>query len=240
MTTRERTAYPQFKQSITTDELTKFYTPTDEELALVQQHAKGDIPSLALTVLLKCFQRLGYLPTIQAVPTVIIEHIATLRGIVLKRPLLNVSQRTRVRYRQVIHTYLNVKPYGTGGQEAIEPIIRKAALTMSDPADLINVAIEQLVLNHYELPGYSTLDQYVNHLRHQTHLALYRQTTANLSGDAIAALDTLLQKADHETRYPVTRLKALPATASLNAMQEWEPQTTYFDFDAHQDGAICD
>ncbi len=103
---------------------------------------------------------------------------------------------------------LNVKPYGAGGQETIEPIIREAALTMSDPADLINVAIEQLVLNHYELPGYSTLDQYVNHLRHQTHLALYRQVTAELSGDEIVALDALLHKADHETRYPVTRLKA--------------------------------
>lgn len=108
MTTCERTAYPQFKQTITDDELTQFYTPTDEELALVQQHTKGDIPRLAFTVLLKCFQRLGYLPTIQAVPTSIIEHIAVQRGIVLKRPLLNVSQRTRVRYRQVIHAYMGV------------------------------------------------------------------------------------------------------------------------------------
>ncbi len=53
MATRERAAYPQFKQTITADELNKFYTPTDEELTLVQQHAKGDIPRLALTVLFK-------------------------------------------------------------------------------------------------------------------------------------------------------------------------------------------
>ncbi len=229
MTARERTAYPQFKQTITADELTKFYTPTDEELALALQHAKGDIPRLAFTVLLKCFQRLGYLPTIQAVPSTITEYIAVQRGVVLKRPLLNVSQRTRVRYRQVIHSYLSVKPYGTGGQEAIEPTIRKAALTMSDPADLINVAIEQLVLDHYELPGYSTLDQYVNHLRHQTHLTLYRQTIANLSGDEITDLDALLHKAKHETRYPVTRLKALPAAATLNAMKEWEQHLAWLE-----------
>ncbi len=37
-----------------------------------------------------------YLPTIQAVPTSIIEYIATQRGIVLKRPLLNVSQYVMV------------------------------------------------------------------------------------------------------------------------------------------------
>jgi hypothetical protein len=82
----------------------------------------------------------------------------------------------------------------------IEPIIREAALTMSDPADLINVAIEQLVLHHYELPGFSTLDEFVNHIRHRTHLRLYRQVTASLSVDEVTLLDALLQKAPHETR----------------------------------------
>jgi len=229
MTTRERTAYPRFKKSITVDELTEFYTPTKKELAWVQKNAKGDQPRLALTVLLKCFQRLGYLPIIQSVPTRIIEHIAVLRGVILKRLLRNVSQRTRVRYRQAIHSYLNVKWYGEGGQKTIKPIIRQAALTMSDPADLINVAIEQLVLNHYELPGYTTLDQYVNHLRHQTHLDLYRQVTAELSDNEIIALEALLHKARNETRYPVTQLKALPANASLKAMKEWEQRLTWLE-----------
>jgi TnpA family transposase len=229
MTTRERTAYPRFKKSITTEELIEFYTPTEEELAWVQTNAKGDQQRLALTILFKCFQRLGYLPTIQSVPTCIIDHIAALHKVTLKRPLLNVAHRTRVRYRQAIHSYLNVKSYGDGGQETIEPIIRQAALTMSDPADLINVAIEQLVLNHYELPGYTTLDQYVNHLRHQTHLDLYRQVTADLSDNETAALDALLQKARNETRYPVTQLKALPANASLQTMKEWEQHLAWLE-----------
>jgi hypothetical protein len=37
---------------------------------------------------------------------------------------------------------------------------------MSDPADLINVAVEQLVVERFELPAYGTLDELVNHIRH--------------------------------------------------------------------------
>lgn len=229
MTSRERTAYPVFPQTITPEELAEFYTPTENELALVEQSAKGDRPRLALTVLLKSFQRLGYLPLIQHVPPVIIQHIAQIRGVDVKGPLRNVSGRSRVRYRQIIHHHLKLKPYGDGGAATIEPIIRQAALTMSDPADLINVAIEQLILNHFELPGYSTLDQYVNHLRHQTHLTLYQQVTDNLSNEEKATLDNLLKKAPHETRYPVTRLKALPAKASLKTMQTWEAHLAWME-----------
>jgi hypothetical protein len=98
MTTRERTAYPQFKQSQTAAELTEFYTLTDEELMFVQQNAKGNLQRLTLTLLLKCFQKLGYLPKVQTVPTTIIEHIAAPHNVVLKRPLTNVPRRTRVRY----------------------------------------------------------------------------------------------------------------------------------------------
>lgn len=151
MTSRERTAYPVFPQTITPEELAEFYTPTENELAFVEQLAKGDRPRLVLTVLLKSFQKLGYLPLIQHVPPIIIQHIAQIRGVDLKGPLRNVSGRSRVRYRQIIHHHLKVEPYGDGRAATIEPIIRQAALTMSDPADLINVAIEQLILNRYEL-----------------------------------------------------------------------------------------
>jgi TnpA family transposase len=229
MTSRERTAYPVFLQTITPAELAEFYTPTDSESALVEQAAKGDLPRLALTVLLKSFQKLGYLPLIQHVPPAVVQHIAEIRGIALKGPLRNVSGRSRVRYRQIIHHHLNVTPYGDGGQATIEPIIRQATLSMSDPADLINVAIEQLILNRYELPGYSTLDQYVNHLRHQVHLSLYQQVTDKLSSEEKTLLDGLLKKAPDETRYPVTQLKALPATASLKTMQAWEAHLAWME-----------
>ena len=55
---------------------------------------------------------------------------------------------------------------------------------MSDPADLINVAVEQLVVERFELPAYGTLDEFVNHIRHQAHEALYAQVTSKLTEDS--------------------------------------------------------
>jgi hypothetical protein len=82
---------------------------------------------------------------------------------------------------------------------------------MSDPADLINVAIEQLVRQQFELPAFSTLDKLVNHIRQQTHLQTYAQVTADLTEEQKAILDGLLVREKGQTRNGFTRLKALPA-----------------------------
>jgi len=95
--------------------------------------------------------------------------------------LLDLPCITRSRHRKAIHAYLDIRAYRNGGRKTVERIIEQAAQTMSDPADLINVAVEQLIVNRFELPAYGTLDELVNHIRHQTHQELYAQVTANLS-----------------------------------------------------------
>lgn len=64
---------------------------------------------------------------------------------------------------------------------------------MSDPADLINVAVETLTQQGIELPAFSTLDRLVSHLRQQVHEQLYIQITAPLTAAQQAVLDTLLR-----------------------------------------------
>jgi ATP/maltotriose-dependent transcriptional regulator MalT len=54
------------------------------------------------------------------------------------------AEKTLYRYRQLIRTYLDITPYGEGGQDVVETAVQHAASTMSDPADLINVAVEHL------------------------------------------------------------------------------------------------
>jgi hypothetical protein len=66
--------------------------------------------------------------------------------------------------------------------------VQQTAQTMSDPADLIKVAIEQLIVARFELPGYSTLEEFANHLRHQVHQELYAQVTADLTATQKAIL----------------------------------------------------
>lgn len=134
----------------------------------------------------------------------------------------DVPRTSRGRYRQAIYGYLGIKPYREGGAEVVDRIVRQTAQTMSDPADLINVAIEQLVVERFELPGYSTLDEFVNHLRHQVHQELYAQVIADLTEAQKAILDGLLIREKGATRHMFTRLKALPAKASLKWVRKWE------------------
>ena len=66
--------------------------------------------------------------------------------------------RNRIyRYRQAIRTFLGIRSWSDGGEEITRHAIEIAAHTMSDPADLINVAIETLIANRFELPAFSLI-----------------------------------------------------------------------------------
>lgn len=233
MTMQERTAYPTLRQKMTTKELGDSFAPTTEEIAFVNKTARGEMPRLQLMVYLKCFQQLGYLPQAEEIPHQLFAHIAEQTGRAYQTPLFgeapDVTAATRSRYRSAIHRFLHIKPYRQGGQACLKPIIKKAAQTMSDPADLINVAIEQLIVHHFELPAYSTLDRIVNHIRVEVEARLFTRVVARLSLTEVTALNGLLKRQSNETRYPFTRIKALPATATLNQMYAWEKQLIWLE-----------
>ena len=56
----------------------------------------------------------------------------------------HTEKHLRSRYRHLIRCYLAVTAYADGGPRVVEQRATEAASTMSDPADLINVAIERL------------------------------------------------------------------------------------------------
>ena len=145
MASIERTAYPRFKPSLTANELHTLYCPTDDERALIATHARGEAQQLTLLTLLKCQQHLGYLPALAEVPEQIRVYLCQQLHLL---PLLSIhvdAEKTLYRYRHVIRTYLDIKPYEDGGKHVVETAVQHAASTMSDPADLINVAVEHLI-----------------------------------------------------------------------------------------------
>ena len=68
MASIERTAYPRFKATLSTQELQTLYAPTEEEREFVATHARTAIQQLTLLTLLKCQQSLGYLPAFETIP----------------------------------------------------------------------------------------------------------------------------------------------------------------------------
>ena len=223
----ERTAYPRFKPSLTANELQDLYCPTDEERDFISTQARGATQQLTLLTLLKCHQHLGYLPSLAEVPDQIRTYLCQQLNLF---PLMYESvdaEKTVYRYRQLIRTYLEIKPYGESGQDLVETAVAQAAYTMSDPADLINLAVEHLVQQRFELPAFSTLDRLVMHIRHRVHQDLYTRITASLRPAERERLDGLLQVRDGRTDF--NRLKDTPRQATLTHLRQWTTRLTWLE-----------
>lgn len=218
MTAIERTAYPRFKQHPTAKELAELYIPTPQEIAFVRTQVSNNNGLLSLLVMLKSFQRLGYFPHPDLVPTPVIRHLR----LCLKFPSwvsAIPSLRTRRRYEQAIRAYLEVKPYNKVAQELAATAVAQAAEVMDHPADLINVVIEELVKERYELPAFSTLDSLVAKVRSIKNTRLFQRVLAGLSDAEQAYLDQLLLPESSESQATLNLLKAPPKSATLSHME---------------------
>ena len=146
------TAYPRLKEAVTPADLAEVYTPT----------AEGTSPSpsstsprpgarLGFLVLLKTFQRLGYFVLVGEVPPPIVQHVARCLGLdPCPEDLLRYDESgTRRRHIPIIRAFLNVQPFNSAARTLIAAVVREAAQTKEDLADLINVAIEELIRNRY-------------------------------------------------------------------------------------------
>lgn len=220
MTSIERTAYPRFKRYYTPNELKQIWTPTIEEKKWGLSHTSGENNYTNLIVLLKVFQRLGYLPLINDIPHQITEHIKKELSLVTEIQLGYETSRTLYRHRSLIRSYLQVTQYNSNARLLIKEIVTKKAYIMDNPADLINVAIEELIKERYELPSFRELDRQVNHLRSQVNQKIFDQTIKQLSPETIESLNALLDSHPQEKRTPFNQLKSLPKRPSRNHLND--------------------
>lgn len=219
MTSIERTAYPRFKQYPHPSELAELYTPTEAELKLIETRTKSHEGKLRLMVMLKSFQRLGYFPHPECIPVPVIKHLRSclkLQDWVKAIP----SERQRYIYQNIIREYLGVKPYDKKAQKVIAIFIAAEAEIKDHPADLINVAIEKLVQEKYELPAFSTLDRLVSHVRHLTNNRLFQLVSDNLTSAEKDYLDQLLSSETEESTTNLNLLKSPPRSATLGGMKQ--------------------
>jgi uncharacterized protein (DUF433 family) len=74
------TAYPQLKSNPSAKELDEICTPNLFECAWVEERTREPVPRIALFVLLKTFQRLGYFVMVNEMPAPILHHVAQCAG----------------------------------------------------------------------------------------------------------------------------------------------------------------
>ena len=223
MTAMDRTAYPRPGERLTREELQARYDLSEADHAFLRGAARGGAGRLTLATILKTRLDLGVFPALEEVDAGIVAHLARQLGLTAPPPLLpeDSGKRTLYRYRAAVRAHLGVASYPDAGEILVTNTVLEAAETMSDPADLINRAIEALRGARIDLPAFSTLDRLVNHLRGRVHERMYERVAARLSVENMAVLDALLTVPPDGATTPFNRLKQTPGPARFETIALW-------------------
>jgi hypothetical protein len=216
------TAYPRLKSVLAARDLAVAFTPTADELVLARRASKGPVAQLGFLVLLKLFQRLGRPEPVAEAPSLIVEHVAHVAGIHPSSLTLEGYDRsgTRRRHLVVIRDHLGVRPYGHAAQHAMIRALAEAASTKYEFEDLINVAIEQLVRQQFELPAFDTLNRAARRVRATLTRALYQRVFHALRADDLVRIDALFITDLTTLRTPWNELKADAPNPTLTHLRD--------------------
>ena len=214
MSSLHETAYPRLKAAVSDQELAEIYTPTVKERSFARQHGRTPAARGALLILLKTVQRLGYFVSLKAVPKSITSHILAcddLSHLALSR-LREYDRSGGVRQRMLdaIRQQVGIKAFTVEGKAVVRDLAREAATTKQDLADIINVVIEELVRQRFELPGFSTLQRTARQARSQVNTGFFRTLNAALTEQQKQEFDRLLRVPDDSPHTSWHKLKQEP------------------------------
>jgi TnpA family transposase len=222
------TAYPRLTASPTGAGLEAF-TPTAAELSFAQRNTRRSGPRLALLILLKTFQRLGYFVQIAAVPEPIVSHVAASARLSNAVTGLAAYDGTtyRTRLLKLVRSYVGVSDYDGTARGVATRASLEAARSRDDLADIINAAIEELVRRRYELPAFGTLLKIARTARSFINRGYHRQVTAAMTPEMRAHLQSLLAIPAGAPRSDWDRVKAEPLRPSPQRMREFLVHLTW-------------
>jgi TnpA family transposase len=220
VTAPHRTAYPRFPQRFADHDLEAAYTPTDDEVAFARRETRQPPHQFSLLVLLKVFQNLGYFPPLTTIPLAVIDHVRQAAGFAADVPFGYDQPRMQQRHQEAIRASLGVAPADAHARRIALEAVHRAAAVMDMPADLINVAIEELLKHSRELPAFSTLDRLVGHTRAQVNQRLCQEVAQQITPALREQLDGLLARHPQTGRTAFNALKQPPKRPTLSHLKE--------------------
>jgi hypothetical protein len=137
------------------------------------------------------------------------------------------SNHTLYRYYAAIREHMEVQSEGKHVRHVAAQAMHQAAQVMENPADLISAAIEILVKEHCELPGFSTLERMARRIRNLVNTGIYRSVADRLSEAEQQALLRLIAREGAETFTAFNRIKEAPKSATLTHLDEWLNRLTW-------------
>lgn len=222
MPSLQETAYPRLKSNPSAKAFETVYTPTEEEITLALTVTRGEVPRLGFLILLKTFQTVGHPVQVAQVPRAIILHIAKTLQITLSPDDLSGydASGTRRRHLSVIRKHLNIQAFNSKARQVMVTAMEKAVQVHHDLVDLINVAIEEVVRQRFELPGFTTLLQGARDVRAASNKTLYQGVIKTLKTTTRMQFDALFFRKDEQVKTLWNEVKQEPRLPNLTQLKD--------------------
>lgn len=215
------TAYPRLKGSLTELELSEIYTPTLSEMTFAKRATKSREAQVGFLIALKTFQRLGYSVLIDDIPIAIIQHIVSCCQLNVTSTELEkyYSSSTRRRHVATIRDHLGIQAWGPPAKQVMTKALEMAAASKHDLADMINVAIEELIHQRFELPGFSSLVKAARRARHTITASYHQKVFQGLQTKDRIQLDRMFRVDPKSGKTQWNDLKAEPGRPMLSELK---------------------
>lgn len=232
MTSIYRTAYPRIhaNKKFAPKELETYYSLTNVDLDFIKKNIRGDDLRLGFAVQLKIFQCLGYFPALAEIPQDIISYIKKQLSFINDNSVFGYQHDSaKRRHHDMIYRYLKITSWKKQNNRdaGVQPnparyfaiqTAYSAAQTMNYTADIINVVIEELRNNNYELPSFEQLDKLVKHTRNAANRKIFLEIEKQLPVEQKEIFDELLIKSDYYTGF--NGLKQLPKRTTIKHLKD--------------------
>src|SRR5438477_11482335 len=125
------TAYPRMKPNLSHKELKEIFTPTEEELILLDSKTKKSLPMprLGFMTTLKCYQYLGRPISLHKIDIAIKKHISDNLCIKNTVDLSGYDKSARKRHIKVIREYLQINSDKKSRRQMMKTAALNAATT---------------------------------------------------------------------------------------------------------------
>ena len=151
------------------------------------------------------------------------DHIAQCAGIPLRSSdgwNKYHASGTHKRHRALIRDYLGIRFFDREARQIMVNAMAEVAFVKDEPADLVNVAIEKLIQQNFELPAFNTLAEAARHIHAQSYRELYHTIYQSLDTDAINAMDDLFQTTTQSPYTPWHRIKQDAGNPTLTHLKD--------------------
>ena len=169
----------------------------------------------------KSFQKLGYFVRLAEIPPPIVLHIAKTIGWNQIPDGLSAYDASTARFRHMdlVRFYLGVTPFADAARKLMLRTSLASSRVREDLADIVNMAIEELIRQRYELPGFSTLFRAARAARVTVNRGYYRQIYQATDSVTRAHIDALFEKGSAERRSSWDRLKSEPGQPTVKRIR---------------------